>query len=94
MKKETRTDMTARICNCSRTVGKYIRHLDSCDISDTSDNSHSRLEQTCLQVAQAGKVSKLEFKIGSYLLQNLEGTGAFIMYLCCLKLFIILKPTQ
>ena len=41
------------VCNCSRAVWKYRRHLDSCDISyksDGSDSSASRQEQTCLQV--------------------------------------------
>ena len=41
-------------CNSSRAVGKYIWHLDSCDISDnsdisgSSDQSDSIQEQTCL----------------------------------------------
>ena len=37
------------VCNCSRTVLKYIWQLDSSDISDNSDSSDSRQEQTCLQ---------------------------------------------
>ena len=36
-------------CNYSRAVWKYIRHLDSCDISGNRDSSGSRQEQTCLQ---------------------------------------------
>ena len=36
-------------CNSSRTVWKHIKRLDPCDISDNSDGSGSRQEQTCLQ---------------------------------------------
>ena len=40
------------VCNGSRVVWKYIRHLEICDISDNSDcsdSSDSRQEQICLQ---------------------------------------------
>ena len=37
------------VCNSSRAEWKYIRHLDSCDISDNIDSSDSRQEQTFLQ---------------------------------------------
>ena len=29
------------VCNWGRAVWKYIRHLDSCDISDNSDSSYN-----------------------------------------------------
>ena len=29
------------VCNCSKTVWKYIGHLDSCDMSDNSDSNDS-----------------------------------------------------
>ena len=45
----TRTKTSAMFCNYSRAVWKYIRHLDSCDISGNRDSSGSRQEQTCLQ---------------------------------------------
>ena len=35
------------ICNCSKAVCKYIRCLDSCDVSDSSD---TRQEQTFVTV--------------------------------------------
>ena len=31
------------VCNFSRAVWKYIRHLDSCDIKDSSDSSNSKM---------------------------------------------------
>ena len=48
--KQARTNMSAMVCNSSRAEWKYIRHLDSCDISDNSDSSessdsHLRFEQ-------------------------------------------------
>ena len=46
---QTRTNMSSMVWNCSRVVYKYIRHLNSFDISDNSDSSDSRQEQTCLQ---------------------------------------------
>ena len=47
--------------NCSRAVWKYIRHLDSCDISDNSDSSDSTQEQTCLQDFATGNRHYYEF---------------------------------
>ena len=47
--------MFVLVCNGSRVVWKYIRHLEICDISDNSDSSDSRdsidsrQEQICLQ---------------------------------------------
>ena len=41
--------MSAMVFNCSRGVWKYIRHLDSFDFIDNSDNSFSRQEPTSLQ---------------------------------------------
>ena len=49
---QTGTYMCAMVLKWSRAAGNYIRHLDSCDISDNSersDSSDSRQEQTCLQ---------------------------------------------
>ena len=44
--------ISAKVCNCIRSVGKHRKHIDSCDTSydsDSSDRSDSRQEQTCLQ---------------------------------------------
>ena len=38
---QKRKDMSAMICNCSKAVCSYIRHLESFDINDSSDSSDS-----------------------------------------------------
>ena len=33
--------MSAKVCNFSKTLWKYRRHLDNCEISDNSESSDS-----------------------------------------------------
>ena len=55
---QTRSKMSAMVCNCSRAVWKYIWHLDRCDIIDNSDSSDSKEEKTCWQNLATVCVSK------------------------------------
>ena len=61
LNEKTRTNMFTMVHNFNRALWKYIRHLDSCDITDNSDSSDSRQKQTCLQDFETVCISKRIF---------------------------------
>ena len=72
--------MSSMVCNSSKAVIKFIRHLDSCDISDKSDSRDSRQGQTCMKHFSTDCIS------------NEHNFGFRLPWVCAILALVFLLP--